>query len=178
LDDYEAELKKLEKELKIEDVKVKDKIAAKKVDEKEKAEKVKKKAKKGSWFSRFKKDYLRTTPKRGQPDIPIDEDISKTVVNLPFDYWAGTRHELWKLNEDEETKLSKAFQKALGPYIPYILKQFFPAIAFGALFFRIVETKRKQEAKLALANRLEEFSPRRRKKILKHLQKQKKVVAQ
>jgi len=168
MSDVDAELRKLEKDFKLDEIKITKKEKLMQATEQAKEETVKKKAKK-KW-----KDMLRTKPPRGQQDVPVDEELAKTFVALPFDYWASTRHDCWKLTPDEESRLGRAFVKAFGPLIPWIIRRYFPIITFCVLFLKMIEEKRKLEARMILEGKLDEFSPAMRKKIVNELEKPKK----
>jgi len=161
--DIDKQLKDLEKEFNLEEIELKKEQKFEDDKDKVKKEKVKehKKRKWGKFFS--------TKTPRGEPDRDIDETIATQIVSAPFDFWSMTRHELWKLTPDEEKKLGHSFTMAIGPYIPYVMKKFFPVLAFSVTFMQIVESKRRQEARLILERKLDEFSPGMRKKLEKRL---------
>jgi len=171
--DVNKELKALEREFKLENVKIKE---DKEIEKGQKAKK-KSKAKEYVGFKGFKKkhkDWFRNKPPRGQKDIPLDEELARHIVGMPFDYWSTSRHPLWKLEEDEETKLAKSFVQAFGPFIPWMIRRYLPIISFTVLFLRTMERKRKAEAQLILQDRLNEFTPKQRKKIMSKLTKKSK----
>lgn len=163
--DVRKELKSLEKEFDLEEVKIK---KDKRVEKAKGVEKDTKAKKTLSWKKRHAK-WFKTKPPRGKDDIPFDKSVAGTIVSLPFDYWATSRHPVWKLDEAEEARLAQAFIAAFGQFIPWFIKQYFPVIAFFVLYLKMIEDKRKIEARLIFEDKINEFSPRQQKKILKKL---------
>lgn len=168
--DITKELKALEKEHKLENVAIKKDTQAKKA----KATEKEIKTSKSIGWKGFKKKHpiwFKTKAPAGKDKIDLTDSIAGTVVSLPFDYWSTSRHEMWKLSQAEEDKLAKAFNAAFAQYIPYFIKQFFPVITFFVLYIQMIESKRKMEAKLLLNEKLNEFSPRMQRKLLKKMAK-------
>ena len=166
--DIQKDLKALQAEYGLEEVKIK------KDKEEKKAKKAKKETETKKWtglkgFKKKHKKWFKTKTPAGKDEIRLDSGVAGTIVSLPFDHWSNSRHELWKLSDKEEADLARAFEAAFWQFIPYFIKQYFPIITFCVLYLRMIESKRRLEAQLILNDKLNEFTPRMQKKILKKL---------
>ncbi len=166
--EMQKELKALQKEHGLEEVTIKkDKTVKDGKSAKKETE-----AKKWTGFKGFKKKHSKwftTKTPKGKDAIKLDSGVSGTIVSLPFDHWSSARHEVWKLSDQEEADLARAFEAAFWQFIPYFIKQYFPIITFCVLYLRMIESKRRLEAQLILTDKINEFNPRMQKKILKKL---------
>jgi len=71
--------------------------------------------------------------------IPLfDEEIVKTLITVPFDYFAKRYGEFWRLSKDEEAKLSSLSGRVASKWIPVWVERFADEIALGLTFGMIV----------------------------------------
>lgn len=71
--------------------------------------------------------------------IPLfDEEIVKTLVTIPFDYFAKRYGEFWKLSKDEEAKLTSLSSRVASKWIPVWIERFADEIGLSLTFAMIV----------------------------------------
>ena len=71
--------------------------------------------------------------------IPLfDEEIVKTLVTVPFDYFAKRYGEFWKLSKDEEAKLTSLSSRVASKWVPIWVERFADEIGLGLTFAMIV----------------------------------------
>ncbi len=71
--------------------------------------------------------------------IPLfDEEIVKSLITAPFDYFAKRYGEFWKLSRDEEAKLTSLTSRVASKWIPVWIERFADEIAFAMTFGMVI----------------------------------------
>ncbi len=81
--------------------------------------------------------------------IPLfDEEIVKTLLTVPFDYFAERYGEFWKLSRDEEAKLTSLSSRVASKWIPVWVEKFADEIALALTFGMVVYPRYLQTKKI------------------------------
>lgn len=90
----------------------------------------------------------------------FDEEIVKSLITVPFDYFAKRYGEFWKLSKDEEAKLTGLSSRVASKWIPVWIERFADEVALGLTFGMIVYPRYLQTKEMVERSRVQPEQPK------------------